>query len=263
MTQNEENYAFPWGFHLGDITTNSKKTPLYTESKDGGFTLLYDKASEKSADRLLESLALELLSTMPYELLKISMIDKGRKKFYRLSSLQPIGLYEVAYDAKSIEGFFDRLEKMIIARHTELLCCNRQTIDQHNQKSRMKQNYHLVLLNIENFTQQGFSKRRIDNFLESAYQAGVYVIAFGNQELLQSKEETTQSILKRFKQLKVDNNQFHITPEIFEFQELLEEGAFAPLNIVNDQLMHKILAKADIESFLDPEAVTLEVNTKV
>ena len=87
MSQKDESYAFPWGFHLGTLSKGNDKIPLYTGTNDGGFCLLYDKASEKKVDILLESLCLELLESMPHGSLKIDMFDFGKKKFYNLSPL--------------------------------------------------------------------------------------------------------------------------------------------------------------------------------
>ena len=58
MPENNENYTFPWGFHLGDLHKENQIIPLYTSSEEGGFCLLYDKASEAKADVMLESLCL-------------------------------------------------------------------------------------------------------------------------------------------------------------------------------------------------------------
>ena len=79
MSNKNENYAFPWGFHLGDLHKGHETIPLYTNSSDGGFCLLYDKVSEAKADKLLESLCLELLSTMPHESLRVDLFDFGKK----------------------------------------------------------------------------------------------------------------------------------------------------------------------------------------
>jgi hypothetical protein len=263
MTNEDEKHLFPWGFHLGDLIKNKERMPLYTLSEDGGFCLLYDKVSEKKADTLLESLTLELLSTMPYQSLKVEMFDSGKKKFYNLSPLQYIQLYEVAHDAPLMNELFGKIEEKIISRHTDLLCCNRKTINEHNQKSKMKQDYHLVLLNLEKFASLEYESRRINNFLESATDAGVYVIPFGNIDLLDSNNQTIQSFLKRFKNLKVTNNTFDITPEIFEFTELLEEREFQALDLDKASLLQKTMTNANLEKLMDPEEIKLEMNTKV
>ena len=263
MAKENENYTFPWGFHLGDLTKGKERMPLYTNSNDGGFCLLYDKASEKKADNLLESLTLELLNSMPKESLKVDMFDFGKKKFYHLSPLQPMQLYQVSYTKEMISESFERLEAIIISRHTELLCCNRKTIDEHNQKSRMRQGYHLVLINLANFPTEEIELRRIQNSVESAQQAGVYVIAFGYQELLQSKNQTTQAMLKGFKNIKVNQGEFEITSDIFEFMELLSDHNFESLDLNKHALLQQVLQKADLENFMDPETIKLEENTKV
>lgn len=263
MEEKDEAYVFPWGFHLGDLHKDNQTLPLYTTSEDGGFCLLYDKASESKADTLLESLCLELLASMPHESLKIDMFDFGRKKFYYLSPLKYMQLYENAFDNKLMETLFDELENTIVSRHKDLLCCNRQTINEHNKKSKLKQMYHLVLINLNNFPTKEFNLRRIQNFVESAQKAGIYVIAFANQDIEQSENETTQAILQYFKKIRVTKEEFIITEEIFEFTELLHDHTFESLNLNKDGLMQKVLTNADIGKLLDPENIKLEVNTKV
>jgi len=263
MANKDENYAFPWGFHLGNLHKENESIPLYTNTNDGGFCLLYDKVSEPKADKLLESLCLELLSTMPHESLRVDLFDFGKKKFYNLSPLQYIQLYRPAYDAEMMSSLFVELEETIYTRHKELLCCNRPTINEHNQKSKLKKMYHLVLINLENFPTEEIELRRIKNFVESAHHAGVYVIAFANQEIQQSESETTQTILEYFKTLKVTQGEFEIDKHIFEFVELLDDHDFESLDLDKNHLLQQTLANADLESMMDPEKITLEENTKV
>ncbi len=263
MAEKDEKYAFPWGFHLGDLHKGNETIPLYTLSSDGGFCLLYDDASEAKADKLLESLCLELLSTMPHESLRVDLFDFGRKKFYNLSPLQYVQLYRTAYDPRMMSALFKELEETVISRHKELLCCNRPTISEHNQKSKLKQMYHLVLINLENFPTEELELRRIKNFVESAVQAGVYIIAFGNQTIEESQNKATQTILEHFKQLRVTEGEFTITKEIFEFVELLEDHDFKSLDLDKGSLMQKTLTNADVEGLINPENIKLEENTKV
>jgi len=263
MADKDENYAFPWGFHIGDLHKGQDSIPLYTVSSDGGFCLLYDDASENKADKLLESLCLELLSTMPHESLKVDLFDFGKKKFYNLSPLQYIQLYNTAYNPEMMLTLFEELEDTIVSRHTELLCCNRPTINEHNQKSKLKKMYHLVLMNLENFPTEEIELRRIKNFVESASQAGVYLIAFGNKEIEQSENKTIQTILEHYKKIRVTQGEFTITKDIFEFMELLEDHRFESLDLNKSSLLEKILSNADLESFINPENIKLETNTKV
>ncbi len=263
MIENDESFAFPWGFHIGDLHKGNESIPLYTASSDGGFCLLYDKESEAKADNLLESLCLELLSTMPHESLKIDLFDFGKKKFYHLSPLQYIHLFQTAYSREMMSNRFEELETTIVSRYQELLCCHRPSISEHNQKSKLKQTYHLVLINLENFPTEEIELRRIKNFVESAAKAGVYIIAFGNKEIEQSKSETTQAILQHFKKLKVVGGEFAITEEIFEFVELLKDHTFKPLDLQKNYMMQQVLTNADLETLLDPESIKLEENTKV
>ncbi|HIP28768.1 MAG TPA: hypothetical protein EYG82_06280 [Sulfurovum sp.] len=263
MAEKEKNYAFPWGFNLGNLRNDNESIPLYTGTNDGGFCLLYDKVSEAKADALLESLCLELLSLMPHGSLKVDMFDFGKKKFYSLSPLQPIELYKTAYTSEMMTELFESIEETIISRHNDLLCCNRPSITEHNQKSKLKETYHLVLINLKNFPTEEIELRRIQNFVESAYHAGVYVIAFGYHEIEQSNNKNIQAILNHFKKLRVSEGEFSITKDIFEFTELLEDHTFESLNLDKSQLLQTIFANADLESMMDPENVKLEVDTKV
>ena len=263
MSKKDESYAFPWGFHLGSLCKDNARIPLYTATNDGGFCLLYDKASEKKADNLLESLCLELLSSMPHGSLKVDMFDFGKKKFYSLSPLQNFELYHTAYNQEMMSTLFEALEKTVISRHDELLCCNRPSITEHNQKSKLKETYHIVLINLKNFPTQDIEIRRIQNFVESANLAGVYVIAFGYQEIEESTNESIQVILNHFKKLRVTKGKFDISKDIFEFVELLDDHLFEPLDLNKGVLLQKVFANADLESFMDPENIKLEENTKV
>ncbi len=263
MVDKDENYAFPWAFHIGDLHKDNDTIPLYTNTSDGGFCLLYDKVSEAKADNLLESLCLELLSTMPHESLQVDLFDFGKKKFYNLSPLQYLHIYKTAYNSEMMSALFEELEETIISRHKDLLCCNRPTISEHNQKSKLKKMYHLVLMNLENFPTEEFELRRIKNFVESASQAGVYVIAFGYKEIEQSESKTTQAILEYFKKIRVTEGEFAITKEIFEFMELLEDHSFKSLDLDKGHLLQKTLTNANLESLMNPENIKLEENTKV
>lgn len=172
-------------------------------------------------------------------------------------------LFNVAYNPEMMSNLFAELEETVISRHQELLCCNRPNISEHNQKSKLKQTYHLVLMNLENFPTGEYELRRIKNFVESACLAGVYVVAFGYHEIEQSENETTQAILQHFKKIRVRDNKFEITKEIFEFMELLEDHRFDSLNLDKSALMQETLTNADLEKYMDPESIKLEENTKV
>jgi hypothetical protein len=263
MADKDERYTFPWGFHLGNLRNENETIPLYTHSNDGGFCLLYDDISEPKADNLLESLCLQLLSNMPHNSLKVELFDFGKKKFYHLSPLQHMQLFRTAYNPEMMGKLFKELEDTIISRYEDLICCNRPTMNEHNQKSKIKQDYHLVLINLHHFPSEDIELRRIQNFVESAEKAGVYIIAFGNHEIEKSKSKTVQTILQYFKTLKVTDNEFDITKDIFEFPELLETHSFESLALDKGELMQTTLTNANLEEFMDPESIKLETNTKV
>jgi len=263
MAEKDEDYVFPWGFHLGDLHHSSEKIPLYTHSDDGGFCLLYDDASEPKVDNLLESLSLQLLSSMPHESLKVDLFDFGKKKFYHLSPLQYMQLFSTAHNTEMMDDLFTSLEETIVSRYQDLLCCNRPTINAHNQKSKLKQKYHFVLINLHHFPTSEITPRRIQNFVESAQKAGVYVIPFGHHDITNSENKNIHILLEHFKILKVSNNEFEITKEIFEFPELLDTHTFHPLSLDKSALMQKALTNANLETLMNSGSIKLETNTKV
>jgi len=200
---------------------------------------------------------------MPHESLKVDLFDFGKKKFYHLSPLQYIHLFQTAYNPEMMATRFAELEEIIFSRYQELLCCHRPSISEHNQKSKLKQTYHLVLMNLENFPTDEIELRRINNLVESAAKAGVYIIAFGNQAIEESESENTQALLQNLKKLRITEGEFAITEEIFEFVELLKDHTFEPLDLQKSYIMQQILTNADLEKLLDPESIKLEENTKV
>ncbi|MEA1879981.1 MAG: hypothetical protein U9N11_05005 [Campylobacterota bacterium] len=263
MTEENKEYTFPWGFQLGNLNKDETSIPLYTKSDDGGFCILYDKKSEPKVDLMLESLCLQLLSSMPTGSLEVDLFDFGKKKFYHLSPLQHVEVYKTAYNLDMMSDLFKEIENTIVTRYTELICCNRPSIDEHNQKSKLKQKYHLVLINLANFPTEETTLRQVKNFVESAQKAGVYVIAFGYHEIEQNENPSIQVILQYFKTLRVSENKFEITSDIFEFPELLEDHSFMALNLDKSALMEKTLTHANLENLMNPDSMKLEQNTKV
>lgn len=55
-----KNHPFPWGIYIGDLINNNDTIPLYLDSKEGGFCMLFDESSEKIANNLIENVALKL-----------------------------------------------------------------------------------------------------------------------------------------------------------------------------------------------------------
>ncbi|CAA6820580.1 MAG: Unknown protein [uncultured Sulfurovum sp.] len=263
MIEENKEYTFPWGFQLGTLYKDETSIPLYTTSEDGGFCILYDKESEPKVDLMLESLSLQLLSSMPTGSLEVDLFDFGKKKFYHLSPLQHVQLFKTAYTSEMINDLFKEIENTIVTRYTELICCNRPSINAHNQKSKLKQKYHVVLMNLANFPTEETTLREIENFVESAQKAGVYVIAFGYHDIEKNENLLIQVILQHFKTLKVRQNIFEITNDIFEFPELLDDHNFTSLDLDKSTLMEETLSNANLETFMNPDSIKLEENTKV
>ncbi|MDQ7046479.1 MAG: FtsK/SpoIIIE domain-containing protein [Sulfurovum sp.] len=107
------------------------------------------------------------------------------------------------------------------------------------------------------------SAKRSKNFFDSLYEAGFYVIAFGNESIIESKSKATQAILKRLSAINIINNQFEFEKELFEFSELLEEYEFEYVNDNKEKIVKQILTSFESEQQNDNEQdfLTIPIGT--
>jgi hypothetical protein len=167
-----QNYAFPWGIYIGDLIDNSSDTiPLCLDSKEGGFCVIFDKNSEPIANNFIENIALKLFEVLPIGDMVVDIFDFSHKKrFMYLSSLQNDKLYDIAFNQRTATDKFDTIEEIALYRHHSILSYNTPT--------KFKEQYHLLLINLDSFPDEMSSVKRIKNFFDSAYEAGFYTIAF-------------------------------------------------------------------------------------
>lgn len=224
------SFIFPWGVYIGDLVNDTDTIPLLIDSQKGGFCLLFDEQSEAIAEDLVENIALSLVDVLPISLLKTELFTFGKKRFMHLASLQKCGIYDVAFTLNRAKTLYDTIEELILTRHHTLLSFETPTISDYNQQSSTKEPYHLVLLNLDDFPDETTSPKRIKNFLESAYDAGVYIVAFGSKDILHKPPKATKVILDKLPHITINNNNFTFDKEIFDFDKILETHSFEYLN---------------------------------
>ena len=145
--------AFPWGVYIGDLLDGQDNTiPLLLDSRKGGFCVIFDEESEKTAFNLIENVALKLLDVVKLGNLLVDIIDHSHKPhFQALAALKSEGLYHIAISQQEAKHKFEDLEKIAIHRHHEILNARTPDISTYNQTAKFPEQYHLLLLNLEHF----------------------------------------------------------------------------------------------------------------
>lgn len=238
-----KNHVFPWGVYIGDLIEDSDTIPLYLDSKQGGFCVLFDESSEKIANNFIENIALKLFEVLPIGDIVVDVFDFGKKRFMYLSSLKNAKLYDIAYSHNSSSSKFNTIEEVALYRHHNLLSFDAPTLSEYNQQHSIREKYHLLLVNLDNFPDDMTSEKRIKNFFDSAYDAGFYTIAFGNKEVLGSDSKSTQSILNKFSHLNIENKKITLTKGLFEFADMLEDYEFEYINNNKDSIIKNLLSQ--------------------
>lgn len=254
-----QNHAFPWGVYIGDLIDNNDTIPLCLDSKQGGFCLLFDEESETIANNLVENIALKLFEVIPIGNIVVNIFDFGKPRFTHLSALQSAKLYDIAYSSNSASSQFNAIEELANSRLHHLLPPNFETLSEYNQQSSFKEQYHLLLVNLNDFPDDMTSQNRIKNFFNSAYEAGFYTITFGSQEVLKSESKSTQAILNQFPHLSIENREFKFSKELFEFSDMLEDYAFEYVNDKRDEIVENLLSQLEKEEESSSEQDFLSV----
>ena len=257
----KDNHIFPWGIYIGNlIDENRDFVPLCLDSKSGGLCVLFDKNSEQIANNFIENIALKLLEVLTIGDLVIDVFDFSHKKrFMHLSLLQKTMIYDIAYNQKKAIDKFDKIEEISLNRHHTILDHKTPTILDYNKKSKFKEQYHLLLINLESFPGEIVSQNRIKNFFESAYDAGFYTIAFGSKEILNSESKATQAILNQFSHLYIKNKKINLTKELFELIDCMKNYEFAYVNDNKDKITNNLLSKFEKKENLSVEKDFLSI----
>ncbi len=255
-----KNQPFPWGIYIGDLIDNNDTIPLCLDSRQGGFCVLFDDSSEKIANNFIENIALKLFEVLPIGDMVVDIFDFSHKKrFMHLSSLQKEKLYSIAFNQNSATNKFNSIEEIALERHHNILDFTTPTISEYNQKTQFKEQYHLLLINLDSFPDETTSAKRIKNFFDSSFEAGFYAIAFGNQAILNSESKATQAILNHFSHLNIEDKKVKLSKKLFEFTHLIEDYEFEYVNDNKDKIISNLLAQVEKEDNATTEKDFLSV----
>lgn len=243
----KERYTFPWGIYLGDFIDGDNTIPLCLDSDVGGFCVLFDDESEQISNNIIENVVLKLFEVMPLGSMVTNVFDFGKKRFMYLSTFSSAKLYNVAYSPNAASNNFNKLEDLALDRHHNLLSFETPTLSEYNNKHSSQESYHILLLNLNDFPDDMTSYRRIKNFFESAYEAGFYIIAFGDISVLDEDIKATQFILEKFPHLFIKDKKPQITKSLFPFHDMGELYEFEYVNDNKDRIVKNLFKTLEKE----------------
>ena len=229
---NKKKNSFPWEICIGefyinlqkikdilktkyalkDFDTNKKiEIPCLISSKDRGFCLLYDEKIEEQGNDFIESIILLLVEALPIGMIHIDLFNFGKKRFLYLDALRQIGILHNAYTAKLATKRFEELEELVQERQYNYLTYNTSTISDYNIQTNSNENYHIFLVDLEDFPDEYISQKRLRNFFDIAYESGIYTILFASDSRVNVKEsKSIKMLLERFKKIKIGANSIEI-----------------------------------------------------
>ena len=254
----KNNYNFPWGIYIGDLVDQNDTIPLCIDSKQGGICVLFDEISETIANNFIENIALKLFEVIPIRAIEAHIFDFGDVRFSSLSTFERLKLYDIAYEPKSSKHKFEALHELSRNRiHGVLEGYN--SLSDYNKESDYIEPYYLLLINIEDFVYESSNTREIKRFFDTAFKAGFYTILFGNISVKESKSKIMQGMLSYFPKLSIENQKFHLTKELFEFSDMLEEYSFNSVDDKKEQIVQTLITQYKQEEINSSEQDFLSI----
>jgi hypothetical protein len=238
----KEHDIFPYGVFIGEMENSKNKFPFLIDSKKGGFCVLFDDESEITANTFIENITINLLDIMAYKRLKIKLFDFGKNRFLYLSTLKDKELFDIEYSRNIANKEFDKLEEILQYRNHNLLNYEIPTLNDYNKNHDKKEEYYLILINLDSFPDDDIYQKRIQNFIESSFEAGYFIIPFANKNR-KNKNKSTKVILDYYKDITIENNNFKINNDLYPIRELDYIFNFSPININQEKIIKNILEK--------------------
>jgi len=240
----KEECRFPWGIYVGDIEVGSDYIPICLDSKEGGLVVFFDDDSEDVGNNLVENIAINLLWKIKPKELKIEIFDFSiRKRFGVLSNLKSKNLYNISTSSNATMSKFNDLERIVLYRHQELLSNEKPTLSDYNSKIKFKEQYIVVLINLNDYSNDITPFRRFKEFCNSAFDAGVYIIFFGHKVMKKSKDKFIQYILEKYSSIHINNRKVNL-PQIPAL-DFIESFNFEYLNENKDKNITKFIELCD------------------
>ncbi len=262
-------YSFPFGIYCGDLIDNNDiHKPLLLPEETGGFCVLFDSDKEEESNSFIENVTLQLLDVIAKQKLEINIFDYSiRKRFSYLSSFKSDGLYKILNKSKFSNDQFAELEDIAFKRHDELLSSKNRTISIYNKESKFPEIYYLLIINLEDFPDDFTSDKRFIELISAAHEAGIYIIAFGNKEILSTKKKAIKHILTQYPVIEMFGDDVVLKPhnKVTSLIDLMAKYKFKIklLNEDRDTITEKILEKLqkDITNDMEKDFLSVPIGT--
>jgi hypothetical protein len=230
---------FPWGWCVGTLVGGGSMRHALLPTLAGGVLVRFDTGSEGTAVNVLETAALSLVDALPPRAIEVHVIDFSiRKRFQHLAALAPLRQYRIYDNAQAAARALEEFESLARFRHHELLDNATPTLSDYNRQHRGCEPYRLLLLNLNDFPGGDRPQReRLLTLLNAAFDAGIYLLAYVNNDFLTSPASDQKDPPPPLCTLLAG-----IYPQVF--LTAAEEGGVARFEIVPDRPGRSLLAVA-------------------
>ncbi len=260
------NHTFPECVYLGEYQSQQYEDfPAYLPACQGGFCLHYQTGEETSANRHIENAVLCLLEDLPAKLLSIDIFDfANRPNFPFLNQLKNDGLCHIALNEPATTTAFNRLESLIQHRYHNLFNSDETHLNQYNQRSPRPEPFHVVIIQTDSFPSASLSPQRLQNFLKTAYDAGIYVIALHNPSALSADSDNPAlaALLQTLPSVQVAGQTLIMDESTLPVKKLAQFGyTFTPADVNQDQIISTLKAQLHDDATSDdfPDFLTIPI----
>ncbi len=238
---------FPECVYLGEFSSQEYgNLPAYLPADKGGFCINYQADNATAINRQVENTVLCLLEDTPVNLLQIRIFDfANRPNFPFLNQLKNQGLCQVALNEQATQNAFNELESIIQHRYYNLFNINsgENHLDQYNARSPRPEPYFVLIINTACFPTNSLSAQRLQNFINSAYGAGIYIITLHDPSQFDpyNNNPALDSLLQALPSVQINQNQLKIAEDILPVQKMAQfDFQFTPADINQNQIIKQL-----------------------
>lgn len=255
------NPKFPECIYLGEFHSSTYgDLPAYLPATQGGFCLHYKTGEEVFANHQIENTVLCLLEELPAQLVQVHIFDfANRPNFLHLTQLKQHNICHFYLNEHASTQAFNELETTIQTRYHILFNGNDSHLDHYNARSPRPEPYHILIINTDYFPNNSLSAKRLSDFISSAYNAGIYVIALHNcDKAVQSYENSLQTLLDILPKVQILDNfsRLSVDEATLPVQKMAQfDFRFSPADINQTKIIQTLSAQftkqdSDIQDFL-------------
>lgn len=259
---------FPECVYLGELYSPTYgDLPAYLPATQGGFCLYYSSAEQDLANRQVENTVLCLLEELPADLLQICVFDfANRPNFSFLAQLKNQNIYHVCLNEHACTETFNFLEKTIQERYHTLFSGSHSHLDHYNAHSPRPEKYFFLIINTAFFPNNNLSAQRLQNFLQYAYNAGVYVIALHDKsQIIKEHEQALRHLLNTLPKVEIDHqsNRLMIDDDTLPVSKMAAfDFRFTPADVNQSQIIEHIQSQFSQEVGNESDFLHIKIGTR-